>query len=77
MTKKEYLEAKLRCINKSKRAYIRDMKYNYIILCGGKDPLRWLDGDAIVYGDKEDAEPDMVEGDILITEKEYYDSLDD
>lgn len=67
MTKKEYLEVKL----------IRDMKYNYIILCDGNEPLCWPDGEPIVYGDKEDAESDMAEGDILITEKEYYDSLDD
>lgn len=57
--------------------HIINMEYNYVVLDGGgiNTPLRFFDGSVVVYADRNEAVSDSREGDLIVTEKEYFDSL--
>lgn len=78
MTKKEYLRIKSKECGKTQKQYKEDMKVNYIVLYkyeGKMTPLTDDEDMPVVFGGEEDAELYMKEGDKLITEQEYYDSV--
>lgn len=52
-----------------------DEHCNWVIVQDGGEPLRFEDGELVVYGGVEDYECHMIEGDVAMTIAEYADLL--
>ena len=69
--KKNYFVDAAATLDKTPQEYIKDAKYNYVILDEGKEPFCWGDGSPVVYGSKAEAQEEFISGDLIISEQEF------